>query len=441
MRPLTSPERPRPEPPGAVARGPASRPLAREGSVAVDEESAPSERRPRPAARPPPVGRRPACQKLERSCGRGRRVGPGSGSRRLATSVISRGTSSHRRRGREPQCRGAAPRAPSPRRRRVGNRLRACIPLTQRAGQRPAASRPGKAGQAEACRVLEDLVRVRRLSASEGLCLRRRCASTRCTNWGARHRSAACRLRGPAGCHLLLRGNNQWPHRPTDLDIATELRQISSLAEVGKDALTELAAAASQRRVHAGQSVVDQGVPSQSLIILVRGAAKLVRTMGDGGESVVVLDVMRAPCIVADSSVIDGSARVRQRHHLRSSARVLAVDRRSVLRLLSVHPSIARALLTRFALEVRSGVRRIDEIVAGRSTERVTNLLSTFPCSRARNRRSGKGAFIADPARPARPSRRTLRCRRDDHGDGRAACSRSSSAKGWRTRSTRGLAL
>jgi CRP-like cAMP-binding protein len=183
----------------------------------------------------------------------------------------------------------------------------------------------------------------------------------------------------------------------TDLDITTELRQIPSFAEVGKDALTELAAASSQRRVHAGISLVDQGVPSQSLIILVRGAAKLVRTMGDGGdESVVVLDVMRAPCIVADSSVIDGTPAFASVITLRSS-HLLAVDRRSVLRLLSVHPSIARALLARFALEVRSGVRRIDEIVAGPVDERVTNLLDSLAF--AHGTPLGQGRFIAIPLR------------------------------------------
>jgi CRP-like cAMP-binding protein len=183
----------------------------------------------------------------------------------------------------------------------------------------------------------------------------------------------------------------------TDLDIATELRQISALAEVGKDALTELAAAASQRRVHAGLPLVDQGVPSQSLVILARGAAKLVRTVGDGGdESVVVLDVMRAPCIVADSSVIDGSPAFASVITLRSS-HVLAVDRRSVLRLLSVHPSIARALLARFALEVRSGVRRVDEIVAGPVDERVTNLLDSLAL--AHGTPLGQGRFIAIPLR------------------------------------------
>jgi CRP-like cAMP-binding protein len=183
----------------------------------------------------------------------------------------------------------------------------------------------------------------------------------------------------------------------TDLDITTELRLVPSFADVAKEALMELAAASSQRRVGTGASLVDQGAPSQSLALLVRGAAKVVRTMGDGGdESVVVLDVMRAPCIVADTSVIDGSPALASVVTLRAS-HILTVDRRSVLRLLSVHPSIARALLARFALEVRGGVRRIDEIVAGPVDERVTNLLDSLAL--AHGTPLGQGRFIPIPLR------------------------------------------
>jgi hypothetical protein len=68
-----------------------------------------------------------------------------------------------------------------------------------------------------------------------------------------------------------------------------------------------------------------------------------------------------------------------------------------VLRLLSVHPSIARALLTRFATEVRSGVRRVDEIVSGPVDERVTNLLDSL--AHAHGTPLGQGRFIAIPLR------------------------------------------
>ena len=183
----------------------------------------------------------------------------------------------------------------------------------------------------------------------------------------------------------------------TDLDISSELRQIAALADVSKEALTEMASAATQRRVHAGMSVVDQGIASPQMVLLARGAAKLVRTMGDGSdESVVVLDVMRAPCLIADTSVIDGGPAFASVITLRAS-HIISIDRRAVLRLLSVHPSLSRALLSRFALEMRSSVRRIDEIVAGPVDERVTNLLDSL--AMAHGTPLGQGRFIAIPLR------------------------------------------
>jgi CRP-like cAMP-binding protein len=182
-----------------------------------------------------------------------------------------------------------------------------------------------------------------------------------------------------------------------DLDIAHELRQVGAFAELGKDALAELALASTQRRVHAGLAIVDQGVASPALTILVRGAAKVVRTTRtDKDESTVVLDVMRAPCIVADSSVIDGAPALASVVTLRSS-HVVSIDRRAVMRLLQLHPLFARALLTRFAQEVRGGVRRVDEIVAGPVDERVVNLLDSL--AQAHGTPLGAGRFIAIPLR------------------------------------------
>jgi CRP-like cAMP-binding protein len=187
------------------------------------------------------------------------------------------------------------------------------------------------------------------------------------------------------------------PPSTNDLDIATELRQVPGLTELGKDALAELTLSAVQRRVHAGVSIVDQGVASPALVLLVRGAAKVVRTTRtDKDESTVVLDVMRAPCIVADPSIIDGNNAFASVITLRSSHAIL-VERRAVVRMMHAHPSFARALLGRFANELRGGVRRIDEIVAGPVDERVINLLDSLAL--AHGTPLGQGRFIAIPLR------------------------------------------
>jgi signal-transduction protein with cAMP-binding, CBS, and nucleotidyltransferase domain len=62
-----------------------------------------------------------------------------------------------------------------------------------------------------------------------------------------------------------------------ELDIHAELRLIPPFAELSKEALVELAAAAQQRRVHAGTTLVEQGSPSPAMVLLFRGAGKITR--------------------------------------------------------------------------------------------------------------------------------------------------------------------
>jgi CRP/FNR family transcriptional regulator, cyclic AMP receptor protein len=188
-----------------------------------------------------------------------------------------------------------------------------------------------------------------------------------------------------------------------DLDLQAELRLIAAFAELSKEALVEIAAASAQRRVHAGTSLVEQGLPSPSMVVLLRGAAKVTRTtLGESGESVVVLDVMRAPCVVGDVSVIDGQPAAATVATLRSS-HIATIDRRVVQRLATSHPSFARALLARAAQELRAHTRRIDEIVGGPVDERIKHLLDSL--AEQHGTPLGQGRFIAIPLR-----RRDLAC-------------------------------
>src|SRR5208282_4093521 len=94
---------------------------------------------------------------------------------------------------------------------------------------------------------------------------------------------------------------------PHDLDVAAELRATPGFAELPDESVAEIAALVSQRRVLAQVPLVEQDVVSSSWAMLVRGAAKTTRAAPTAaGESVVVLDVMRAPCVVSDPSIFDG---------------------------------------------------------------------------------------------------------------------------------------
>ena len=183
----------------------------------------------------------------------------------------------------------------------------------------------------------------------------------------------------------------------TDLDLTAELRLVPAFADLSREAIVELAASAAQRRVHAGVALIEQGIVSPGIVILLRGAAKATRTAdGGGGAAQVVLDVMRAPCVIGDASVIDGLPATSTVVTLRSS-HVVTIDRRVVMKIALSHPSLARALLVRVAQELRAHTRRIDEIIGGPVDERIKHVLESL--AEQHGTSLGQGRFIAIPLR------------------------------------------
>jgi CRP-like cAMP-binding protein len=188
-----------------------------------------------------------------------------------------------------------------------------------------------------------------------------------------------------------------------EVDPLEELRGVAAFAELPREMLAELAASATQRRVLAGVSLIEQGAMAAQLEVLVRGAVKVVRTTRHAlGESTVVLEVTRAPSILGGASLFDGHPEPASVVTLRSS-HVVAVDRRVVLRLASQQSAFARALLAHLAQTVRRHVRRIDEVAAGPVDDRVRHLLDGL--AHEHGTPFGQGRFIAIPLR-----RRDIAC-------------------------------
>jgi CRP/FNR family transcriptional regulator, cyclic AMP receptor protein len=185
----------------------------------------------------------------------------------------------------------------------------------------------------------------------------------------------------------------------SDLEIVQELRLVPAFGELAKDLLHEIAAACSQRRVHAGTTLVEQGASAQviGLDILARGAVKITRrSRHTGGESIVILDVLRAPAILADSAIFDGRPSTASIVTLRSS-QIIALDRKDVLKIAARHSAFARALLAHLAECVRRHVRRIDEVASGPVDDRVKHLLEQLAADHGTP--FGGGRFIAIPLR------------------------------------------
>ena len=186
------------------------------------------------------------------------------------------------------------------------------------------------------------------------------------------------------------------PH-PQDLNPAAELGLVSGFADVTPAAIAELSAIVTQRRAAAGDLLAVQGQVPSGLLVLVRGAAKAVRTIPtDQGQSGVVLEVMRPSSLLADPGLMDGLPSDFSIVALRAS-HLFILERRALLALASVHPSVGGLLFSRFIRECRSGVRRIDELASGTVEERVLRLLEGL--SAQHGTPVGQGRFIAIPLR------------------------------------------
>jgi CRP-like cAMP-binding protein len=183
----------------------------------------------------------------------------------------------------------------------------------------------------------------------------------------------------------------------TDLVAHDELRAVPGLVDLPREVLVELGATSTQRRVHAGAALVEQGATATHLEVLVRGAVKVVRTTKHAlGESTVVLEVARAPALLVGASFFDGHPEHAGVVALRSS-HVIALDRRIVLRLASLHPAFGRVLQTQLAQSIRRHVRRIDEVASGPVDDRVRHLLEGL--AHDHGTPFGQGRFIAIPLR------------------------------------------
>ncbi len=183
----------------------------------------------------------------------------------------------------------------------------------------------------------------------------------------------------------------------TLLDPAAELPRVRGFGELTSAALTELAPLVAQRHLSAHAVVATQGEPSPGLVLLVRGAAKVVRVVETGeGEATHVLDVLRAATVVPDPSAFDGLPSDASLVALRAS-HLFVIERASLLRVMAAHPTLAQALLWRFVRSARSHAQRVDELVSGPVEERIRRLLDGLAARHGTP--LGNGRFIALPLR------------------------------------------
>ena len=189
-------------------------------------------------------------------------------------------------------------------------------------------------------------------------------------------------------------------------NLARELRRIPELAAASDDTLNAVAQLGESRSVRSRTVLVEQGSTAPGALIVLRGALKSVRrTEADERNSsarkrhhgdFVLLDVLRAPCLHIDTSLLDGAGASASLVTLRASW-VVFVDWGELRRTLANEPTFEASLLTHLAGRERAFVTRIDELALGPVDERVVHLLDGL--ARDFGTPVGGGRFIALPLR------------------------------------------
>jgi CRP-like cAMP-binding protein len=141
---------------------------------------------------------------------------------------------------------------------------------------------------------------------------------------------------------------------PTDL-----LRQVPLFEELSESHLESLASACRWEHVVAGQTLLQEGAPGDSLMILVDGHARVEREGRDGRSLVVAQRGPGEP--VGELALLDGGPR---------SATVVAAEpmqvmvlpREAFLSVLHSAPSLAVALLACLSRSLRRATDQVDSL-------------------------------------------------------------------------------
>ena len=144
------------------------------------------------------------------------------------------------------------------------------------------------------------------------------------------------------------------------------------LAGVGDEASAALGSLGSVRRYDAGEFLMHQGGPSDSLYVLLEGRVRVTVVDADGHE--LLLDLLGPGDTVGELSVIDGRGR---------SASVSSIEPGSALRVpapqfarfLEEHPRAALALLRVLAQRLRESDETRLSMAASRTDQRVARRL------------------------------------------------------------------
>lgn len=196
------------------------------------------------------------------------------------------------------------------------------------------------------------------------------------------------------------------PQEQNQPNLARELRRVPEFESVSEETILALSKAIDARNVRSRTALVEQGVASPGVLIVLRGALKSVRRTEADERSpsakkrhhgdFVLLDVLRAPCLHVDSGLLDGTGAPASIITLRASL-VAVFDWSELRRIMQNEPTFTEKMFNHLAGRERALVRRVDELALGPVDERVVHLLDHL--ARDFGTPVGGGRFIALPLR------------------------------------------
>src|SRR5581483_6292246 len=139
------------------------------------------------------------------------------------------------------------------------------------------------------------------------------------------------------------------------------LAEIPLFAEVRREHLLPLAAAAEWMAFESGQAIVRQGEPGESLYVIIEGRVQVVVACEhDGMLTEAVVSTLQAGETVGELSILDGRPRSATCFALGKTVS-LRLTRADFLRALEAHWRLCRALLSMMAERLRQADRRLAE--------------------------------------------------------------------------------
>lgn len=150
--------------------------------------------------------------------------------------------------------------------------------------------------------------------------------------------------------------------------VRTELKDFELFSRVDRAVLDHIAAVSQQRRLPAGQLLVQQGAPGDSVFLIMSGSFISVLWTMDGRE--IAFRTLNPGAVVGELAVISGGSRSLSLYAHTDSV-VTEIPGQEFLQLIDQHPPIRTALMRSMVRMIRDLTERVHELRTLRVEDRL----------------------------------------------------------------------